>query len=301
MENTAPPFFRRGPSLVTRLTFFALLSLILLYSDARFHFLDGVRRVVATVLYPFQQVADLPSGIGQSVSEFFVTQTTLKRENERLKAENFANSGLLQTQQALAAENQHLRALLQMQPTIERRSRVAEILYTARDPFARKIVLDKGGSSGIEQGAAVINANGLVGQVHRLFPWAAEVSLITDREQAIPVQVVRNGMRAVVFGLGYDGALELRFMPVNADIENGDVLVTSGIDGTYPPGIPVATVANIEHNAAYPFARITCIPAAGVGSFRQVLVLGRGQPQLDRPPAAEVSPKQRKSRRAAKE
>ncbi len=297
MEHTAPPFFKRGPSLFARLSFFSLLSLVLLYSDARFHYMEQMRRAIAVVLHPLQRLADFPGEVGERVSDFFVTQSSLRRENERLRHENFVNSGLLQTQQALLAENEHLRALLQMRARIERGSLAAEILYSARDPFVRKVVLDKGSSAGVRQGAAVIDSKGLIGQVHRVFPWASEVSLITDRDQAIPVQIVRNGLRAVVFGLGYDGALELRFMPLNADIHNGDLLVTSGIDGTYPPGLPVATVANIEHNAAYPFARITCTPASGVGSHRQALVLGKGEALPDRPPPAEA-PKLRKTKPA---
>jgi rod shape-determining protein MreC len=297
MEHTPPPFFKRGPSLFARLSFFSLLSLVLLYSDARFHYMEQMRRAIAVVLHPFQQLADVPGAIGERASEFFVTQSLLKRENERLRHENFVNSGLLQTQKALVAENEQLRALLAMRGRVERGSLVAEILYAARDPFVRKVVVDKGSSAGVELGAAVIDATGLIGQVHRVFPWASEVSLITDRDQAIPVQIVRNGVRAVVFGLGYDGALELRYMPLNADIQSGDLLVTSGIDGTYPPGLPVATVANVEHNAAYPFARITCAPASGVGSHRQALVLSKGEPLPERPPPPEA-PKPRKARPA---
>jgi rod shape-determining protein MreC len=297
MEHTPPPFFKRGPSLFARLSFFSLLSLVLLYSDARFHYMEHMRRAVAVVLHPLQRLADLPGEVGERVADFFVTQSSLKRENERLRQENFVNAGLLQTQQSLLAENEHLRALLDMRARVERSSQVVEILYTARDPFVRKVVIDKGSGAGVQQGAAVIDATGLIGQVQRVFPWASEVSLITDRDQAIPVQIVRNGLRAVVFGVGYDGALELRYMPVNADIQNGDVLVTSGIDGTYPPGLPVATVSNIEHNAAYPFARITCTPASGVGSHRQALVLSKGEPLPERLPRRET-PKARETRPA---
>lgn len=297
MEHTPPPFFKRGPGLFARLSFFSLLSLVLLYSDARFHYMEQTRLAIAVVLHPLQRLADLPGEVGERVAEFFVTQSSLRQENERLRRENFVNAGLLQTQQALLAENEQLRALLEMRGRIERASVAAEILYTARDPFVRKVVLDKGASAGVEQGAAVIDAAGLIGQVHRVFPWTSEVSLITDGDQAIPVQVGRNGLRAVVFGLGYDGALELRFMPVNADIQTGDLLVTSGIDGTYPPGLPVATVANIEHNVAYPFARITCIPASGVGNHRQALVLTKGKPLPERPPPPEA-PKPRGTRPA---
>jgi len=242
-------------------------------------------------------VADLPGEFAGRTSDFFVTQSALKRENERLKRENLVNAGLLQTQEALSAENAHLRAMMEMRDRIEQRSQVAEILYADRDPFARKVVIDKGSADGVELGVAVINEAGLVGQVQRVFPWAAEASLITDREHVVPVQIVRNGLRAVVFGLGYDGALELRFMPVKADIQSGDLLVTSGVDGTYPPGLPVGTVTNIERNAAYPFARITCTPAAGAVSHRQVLVLAKGPPLPKRPPPPEP-PRVRKSARS---
>ncbi len=289
MEYTPPPFFKRGPSLLTRLSFFAALSLVLLYADARFHYMESMRKVVAVVLFPLQQLADVPGDLGSRVGSFFVTQSSLQRDNERLARENFLNSGLLQTQQALIAENQHLRALLEMQERAEQSSVSAEILYFGRDPFSRKVIVDKGSSQDIEEGSAVVDDTGLIGQVSRAFPWTAEVALITDREQVVPVQIVRNGLRAVVFGMGYDGALDLRFMPVNAEIENGDVLVTSGIDGVYPAGLPVAVVSNIERNAAYPFARITCTPTAGVNRHKQVLVLSRLAPLPDYPAASEAA------------
>lgn len=300
MEYTPPPFFKRGPSLLTRLSFFTALSLILLYADARFQYMESMRKVVAVALFPLQQLADVPGELGSRVGSFFVTQSSLQRDNERLARENFLNSGLLQTQQALIAENQHLRALLEMQKRAEQSSVSAEILYFGRDPFGRKVIVDKGSSQDIEEGSAVVDDTGLIGQVSRAFPWTAEVALITDREQVVPVQIVRNGLRAVVFGMGYDGALDLRFMPVNAEIENGDVLVTSGIDGVYPAGLPVAVVSNIERNAAYPFAKITCTPTAGVNRHKQVLVLSRLAP-LPQYPAAPEAAKGAKSRLKAGE
>jgi rod shape-determining protein MreC len=286
MEYSPPPFFKRGPSLLTRLAFFSLLSLVMLYADARFHYLEDVRRGVGIILYPVQKLVDLPAELGERVADFFVTQSALRRENERLRRENFVNDGLLQAQQALIVENDNLRAMLDLRPRVDPSAMVAEILYTARDPFIRQVVIDRGSTGGVKLGAPVIDALGVVGQVRRVHPWAAEVALITDREQAVPVQVVRNGLRAVVFGLGFDGALEVRFMPVNADIETGDVLVSSGIDGVYPAGLPVAVVANIERNDAYPFARIVCRPASGVGNHRHVMVLSRveGFPERPAPP-----------------
>jgi rod shape-determining protein MreC len=298
MEYTPPPFFKRGPSLIARLSFFALLSLILLYADARFHYMEGMRKAIGVVLYPLQRIVDVPGEVASELSSFFVSQSHLQRENERLARENFLNSGLLQTQQELIAENRQLRQLLDMKERVGPTSAAAEILYFGRDPFSRKVIIDRGSSHKVEEGAAVVDDSGLIGQVSRAFPWTAEIALITDREQIVPVQVVRNGLRAAVFGTGYDGALDLRFMPVNADIEHGDVLVTSGIDGVYPAGLPVAVVAGIERNAAYPFARITCTPAAGVNRHRQVLVLARLAPLPEYPAAAQQKKaKPRKSRR----
>jgi rod shape-determining protein MreC len=197
------------------------------------------------------------------------------------------------------AENQHLRQLLEMRERAEQTSTAAEILYAGRDPFSRKVIIDKGSSQDIEEGAAVVDDTGLIGQVTRVFPWTSEVALITDREQVVPVQIVRNGVRAIVFGIGFDGALDLRYMPVNTDVENGDVLVTSGIDGVYPAGLPVAIVSNIERNAAYPFAKITCTPAAGVNRNRQVLVMARLAPLPEYPTGPQVR-KGGKARKARK-
>lgn len=287
MEYSPPSFFKRGPNLLARLALFSLLSLVLLFADHRFRYMENVRAVVGAVLYPLQELADVPARMGRNVAQYFVLQSALKEENASLKQEAFVNAGLLQKQRALIAENENLRELLNLRPRFEPAAQVGQILYTARDPFVRQVVVDKGATQGVKSGAPVIDMLGLVGQVHRVYQWASEVALVTDRDQAIPVQVVRNGLRAVVFGLGYDGALEVRFMPVNADIEKGDLLVTSGIDGLYPAGLPVAFVDSVERNAAYPFARIACRPASGVGSHRHVMILDVAEDFPQRPqPAA---------------
>ena len=273
MEYSPPPFFKRGPTLVTRLTLFSVLSLVLLFADARFRYMEDIRGVVGAILYPLQELADTPARIGRNVGEYFALQSTLQRENEELRQQALVNAASLQRQAALMEENENLRELLALRPRFQPSAQVASILYTARDPFVRQVVVDKGATDGVKLGAPVIDTLGLVGQVQRVYPWASEVSLITDRDQVTPVQVARNGLRAVVFGLGYDGAMEVRFMPVNADIEKGDLLVTSGIDGVYPTGLPVAFVDSIQRNAAYPFARIMTRPASGVGSHLHVMVL----------------------------
>jgi len=289
MEYSPPPFFKRGPSLITRFTFFSVLSVCLLVSDARFNYLHLVRQGFGAMVYPIQSLASMPGVLAGRIGAFFVTQSQLQRENEQLRRVELHNSAAIQVQKSLEQENQRLRQLLAMRERLPRDFIAAEILYGHRDPFTRRVVIDRGIQNGVTSGQAVVDETGVIGQVTRVFPWVSEVTLITDKEQAVPIQVVRSGLRGVTFGIGYDGTLELRFMPVNADIQNGDLLVTSGIDGTYPTGLPVATVTNVERNAAYAFARITCTPAAGVNRSRQVMVVSTTD-KLPENPAAEEEP-----------
>jgi rod shape-determining protein MreC len=298
MEYSPPPFFKRGPSLLTRFTFFSLLSAVLLLSDARLNYLHLFRQAIATLVYPVQRLGTLPSDLAGRIGDFFVTQARLQRENDQLKHQELINSAALQVLKSLESENRHLRELLALRERIPRDFIPARVLYGHRDPFTRRLVVDRGIQNGVRAGWAVVDENGVVGQVTRVFPWLSEVTLITDKEQAVPIQAARSGLRGVTFGIGYDGTLELRFMPVNADIQNGDLLVTSGIDGTYPAGLPVALVTNVERNAAYAFARITCTPAAGVSSANHVLIVAVSE-QLPENPASEPSaaPKSKKARR----
>ena len=182
---------------------------------------------------------------------------------------------------ALEAENAQLRKLLEAAQRMESKAVMAEILHVPRDPFNRKVMLDKGSQSGIQSGQVVVDDAGVVGQITRNYPWLSEVTLITDKDHSVPVQVVRNGLRSVVSGTGKDGALELRYVAVNTDIQEGDLLATSGIDGVYPPGFPVAVVSKIERNPTYVFARVTCTPAAGVGHNRQLLILSLLTPVVE--------------------
>ena len=298
MEYSPPPFFKRGPSLLTRFTFFSILSVVLLVADARFNYLQVLRQSIAAVVYPLQRLSSVPGSLVVRIGEFFVTQSQLQRENEQLRRQELLNTGAMQVGKALESENQHLRQLLGLRERLPREFIAGEILYSHRDPFTRRVVVDKGFQHGVKAGQAVVDETGVVGQITRVFAWVSEVTLVTDKEQAVPIQSVRSGLRGVTFGIGYDGTLELRFMPVNADIQNGDLLVTSGIDGTYPPGLPVAVVSNIERNAAYAFARITCTPTAGVTSFSQVLVVSTADQVPERPMADdEPGPKGRKARK----
>ncbi len=276
MEYAPPPFFKQGPSALARLASFAFLSIVLLVLDARFKLLEQVRFGVAMVLYPLQVAARAPGDAASNLSGYLGRQQTLITENEKLERDRLsAARGLMRSAQ-LEAENANLRSLMAMRERLPVVAVAAEMLYDARDPFTRKVVIDKGMLANIRAGQVVIDATGVIGQVTRAFPAVSEVSLLTDRDQAIPVQVVRNGLRAIAYGTpaGVDGGtMELRFLATNADVRPGDALVTSGIDGTYLPGLPVATVLRIEREAGYAFAKIACKPAAGVDRFGQVLVL----------------------------
>jgi rod shape-determining protein MreC len=298
MEYSPPQFFNRGPAPLVRLLLCFLMSVALLIADARYRHLEIVREAVAVVIYPFQRLVGAPGAILSRIGEFFVTQSALRADNEKLKVQHLQNASALQKYQALQAENDHLRNLLAARQRFPETTVAAEVLYGGRDPFTRRIIVDKGQQHGIRAGQPVLDPIGIIGQVTRVYPWLAEVTLLTDKEQVVPVQNLRNGLRAVLSGTGNDGQLELKFIPLNADFQNGDQLVTSGIDGVYPPGLPVAVVSNVERNAAYLFARITCKPLAGVASHGQVLVLNWENPVPPRP-AEEQKPAPVKKRRGS--
>jgi rod shape-determining protein MreC len=304
MEHTPPPFFVRGPAPLVRLAFFASLSLTLLVLDARFGYAESIRTVLALVAYPIQQTARLPVLLAEGVAGYFGAQSRLREENEALRARLLEASLDAQRYESAAAEVASLRRLIGAAELLDRKSIPAEILYAGRDPYARKVVVDRGTQHGVRQGSPVVDQSGVVGQLTRAHAFVSEVTLLTDKGQAIPVQVLRNGLRAIAFGDGASGLLELRYMAANVDVESGDLLVTSGLDGTYPPGLPVASVVRVERDASSTFARVLAQPTAGVERGRYALVLSAGarlpaypdaaekkraQPQRPRKPAADGS------------
>lgn len=273
MEYSPPPLFKQGASARVKVVFFSLIALVLLIADARLRTMGAIRQLVGTGLYPLQVVALLPRDAIYMVGDYFSTLSSVQRENDKLKQEQVTNAQTLQQVQQLLAENTQLRKLLDASERLPVKSVLSEILYDARDAFTRKVILDRGSRNGVQPGQPVIDDIGVVGQVTRVFPFTSEVTLLTDKEQAIPVQVVRTGLRSIVYGQGHSGSLDLRFMPANADIKNGDVLVTSGIDGIYPAGLAVAKVAQVESKSSDAFARIVCQPIAGVDRNRHLLIL----------------------------
>ena len=301
MEHQPPPFFKRGPAPLVRLAFFASLSVALLVIDARFRYAEALRSALAAAAYPLQSIAAAPGRFLERISGFFASQSALLGENAELRSRLLAASQQALRYEAAAAETEQLRRLIGAAERLPFAATPVEALYSGRDPFARKLIVDKGTAQGIRAGQAVVDELGVVGQVTRAHPMVAEITLLTDKDHAIPVQVLRNGLRAVAFGAGASGTLELRFMAANAEIQNGDQLVTSGIDGTYPPGLPVASVVRIERDAAYAFARIVCQPAAGVERNRYLLVLANEPKRLALPDDAESERKAVKGKRRRKD
>ena len=295
MEYSAPPFFKRGPTPLVRLLVCTLLSCTLLVSDVHFRYLESVRQVVSVFLYPLQQLPGATASLFGRIGGFFVTQSALRTENAQLTERNLQDSALLQRYRSLEAENVHLRELVAARERFRETTVLAEVLYTGRDPFSRRVIIDKGQQHGIAAGQPVIDQRGVIGQITRIYPWLSEVTLISDAEQSVPVQNLRNGLRAVLGGAGDDTQLELKFIPLNADFQNGDQLVTSGIDGVYPAGLPVATVSNVERDAGHLFARITCKPLAGIVNHRQVLVIN-WQNTAPPAPAEDAPPAPKKGR-----
>ena len=280
--------FNRGPSPGARLVFFAVLSLLLMFVDARFRYLESTRSALSVLVSPIQHLATLPGALWHQAGDFLVAQNRLLEANKVLRRQHERDSAQLVQSQALLQENQQLRNLLAMQQRNQFSVQFAEIVYAEIDVFKRKVLINKGGSASIQAGQVVMDDKGIIGQVTRIYPRLSEVTLITEKNHAVPVQVLRSGLRSIAFGAGDTSQLSLRYMPVSADIQKGDVLVTSGIDGLYPPGIPVAVVEKIERDPAYPFANIICSPVGGVDKHRHLLVLSALPALPEHPQATSV-------------
>ncbi|MCK9259023.1 MAG: rod shape-determining protein MreC [Azoarcus sp.] len=268
-----PPIFNRGPAPLVRLLLFVSLCLMILVADLRFRYLEVLRQGLSVATYPLQMAAATPADFVRNASVYFATLVRVQLENADLRRKQLGSGERLLRFELLERENAQLRSLLEMSRRVGVRSIAADILYDAPDPFARKVILDRGAQQGVEPGLAVVDAAGVLGQVTRVYPIQSEVTLLTDRNQAIPVQVLRNGLRGVLFGIG-QGRLEVRFVIATADIQAGDTLVTSGLDGVFVPGLPVAEIESVDRESDA-FARIMCRPLAGVERSAQVLVLGR--------------------------
>ncbi len=302
IDRTPPPFFRQGPSALTKLILFSALALFLMVADNRFTITRQLRAGLATVLYYPQQALLVPVQAFGDVSEYFMglkraldgaaaAKVQLARQAERS----------LQVEQ-LQGENTRLRALLELRPRLAVRSQMAQVLYEASDPYSRKVVIDRGATSGVVLASPVINEAGVLGQVTRVFPLSSEVTLLTDKDAAIPVLNARSLARSAAFGsaAGLGEAMEMRFMAGNADVQVGDTLTTSGVDGVYPPGLPVAKVATVDRKVDSGFARIVLTPTALPDGVRHVMVLEPVGLQMPAPPDPVEDAKPRPTRKGGR-
>jgi len=303
LDRSPPPFFRQGMSALTKLTFFSALAVFLMVADTRFKLTQPLRAVVATALHPVQRTLLVPVQAAASARDHLVGLQQALAERDAAQRELAAQAERSARVETLLAENARLRALLDLRPGLQVRSTAAQVLYEASDPYSRKVVIDRGATQGIALGAPVVNEHGVLGQVTRLYPLSAEVTLLTDKDAAIPVLNTRTQARGAAFGSA--GTLELRFMAGNADVQVGDLMTTSGVDGVYPSGLPVAKVTSVERKGESGFARMLLTLVAPPDGVRQVLVLepiGLQLPPRPEPePAAEVRPAAgRKAAAAAK-
>ncbi|MDJ0740674.1 MAG: rod shape-determining protein MreC [Gammaproteobacteria bacterium] len=265
--------FAQGPSQTTRLVVAVILSLTLLLLDHRFHHLQQLRSALTFVTYPLHYLADLPFTASRWFSETTSSRERLLESNRELRTENLRLRADLQKYQSLEAENMRLRDLLDSSFKVGDRVLVAELSSVDLDPYKQQVIINKGAISGVFEGQPVLDANAVMGQVTNVTPLTSTVLLITDTSHALPVQVLRNGLRTIALGTGRIDALKLPYLPTNSDIREGDMLVTSGLGGKFPPGYPVATVNRIDRSPDAPFSNIIAQPSAHLDRSREVLLV----------------------------
>lgn len=250
-----------------------IASFVLFFLDTRLNYFVGARQVLSTVVYPIQNIASMPTDVSDWVTDYFQTRKELNEQNTVLEAINLLNSVRLQKMQALERENMRLRKLLSSSFRLQERVLVAELLTVDLDPFSQQVLIDKGERFGVFVGQPVLDATGVMGQVIEVSSFSSRVVLLTDPGHSIPVQVNRNGLRAVATGRGLGKPLQLEFLPQNADIREGDLLVTSGLGGRFPVGYPVGEVINVNFSQGATFASIEVEPAAKLSTSREVLLV----------------------------
>lgn len=267
-----PAFFVRGASPFSRMVFFCALSIVIMAVDARLNYLSQIRQAFIGGLHPIERIANIPSELIRDTTKYFSVHNQLVQENYMLKQQAFEQKVKLQRLHTLEAENEHLRSLLGGDVPIHPRAILGDISHTGRDPFRNVVIVNRGSQHNIQAGQAVVDSKGVIGQVTRVYPFSSEVTLITDKNLSIPVQVERNQLRAIAFGQS-GNTLDIPYLPTNVDIKIGDKLVTSGIDGIYPSGLAVATVTEIDQSPESPFAKIISTPIAQVSHHLQLLIL----------------------------
>ena len=293
LDRSPPPFFRQGPSALSKLVFFAALALFMMVADARFKVAEPLRTALAVALLPVQRALAVPIEMWEGGGDYLGGLRNALARERAAQARLVAQAERALRSEQLAQENTRLRALLELRPGLTVKTQPAEVLYEAADPYSRKVFIDRGTAQGVVLGSPVINEAGVLGQVTHAYAVTSEVTLLGDKDAAIPVLNTRTQQRGAAFGGG--GGMELRYTSANADVQVGDLLQTGGLDGVYPPGLPVARVVNVQRRVESGFARIQLQPLANPDGVRQVLVLEPLQNQLPpRPaPAAEAAKPER--------
>ena len=302
LDRTPPPFFRQGPSALTRLAVFSLLAVLLMVADSRYQLTRPLRASIAMALYPLQWLVLQPVRLVRHSGDYFeslsTAQAALDASEKKLNLQSVRAGQVEQ----LSIENTRLRELLALRARLNSPGQAAQVIYDAADPYTRKVVIDQGAVNGVALGSPVLDESGVLGQVTRVYPLVSEVTLVTDRDQAIPVLNTRTGARGLAFGdpTSRGGGLELRFMAANADVLPGDLLTTSGVDGVYPAGLPVARVAKVERQGNTAFAQISCQALAQVSGVEHVLVLAPLATVLAPPPPPEPEARPSGSRKGGR-
>ena len=272
-QGTTTPLFRRGPPAEVRLAALGVLALALMLVDARLRVLEPVRKVVAVALYPFQRIVMAPRDLVEQVDEWVDAADLIRRENEALQRQRIELAQVSTHAQQVAAENAQLRRLLGITEHTPEQAVVVEVLYEPPNGYQQRLVFNKGSRAGLAAGMPVIDEGGVVGQLVRVTPMTSEAALLTDDRVSIPVQVLRNGLRLIAFGTNTPGEVEVRYLAANADVKEGDVLITSGVGGLFPAGLQVAKVTKVERDSASGFARALGEPMAHPERYRHFLVL----------------------------
>lgn len=300
LDRSPPPFFRQGPTALTKLMLCSALSVFLMVADTRFKLTQPVRNVAATLIHPIERTLLVPLNAWRGGRDYLQGLQHAQSMQSNVLQDMASLAERASRAEQLVAENAQLRSLLGLRPAMTVRSQAAEILYEASDAYSRKVIIDRGSTQGVVLGSPIINAEGVLGQVTRVYPLSSEVTLLTDKDAAIPVLNTRTQARSAAFGgeAQQQGGLALRFMAANADVQEGDQLNTSGIDAVYPPGLPVAKVVSIERKVDSGFATISLAPIAQIDGVRYVLVLQPMSAQL--PPRPEPETEVRKPTSAAR-
>ncbi len=289
LDRTPPPFFKQGATPLHKLIFFACLSILMMFCDVRWQLTQPLRSMFSLALAPIQWMAQQPGQFSARVEVFFQDKGEAQEEALLAKKQLLAQALHASQVDQLLLENKQLRALLDLKERVQTQGQVAQVIYDAADPFTRKVILDKGSISGIQVSSPVMDEAGIVGQVTRVYPLISEVTLIIDKNHSIPVLNNRTGARGVAFGESAGAPLlELRYMAANADIQENDILSTSGVDGVYPAGVPVAKVIKIEKSADSMFARILCDPMGRAQGVRHLMVLEPVGLELPPRPDADI-------------